>query len=183
MEGCTTCRAIARVNFISWPKIVLTGVLQPELCHVSAPTSGTAEAVRGHFRHVASSRKMCCGGVVLVRGFVLGYWSKQSDVVLSSAEAELNGSAKGLSEVVGMYQLYHECSGPEANCRLLINAGACQGMLLRQGVGNQACRFILQLSRRSTNPHACRQRVRERNTCRQQKAEKHCHKCDMEHVC
>ena len=83
-----------------------------------------------------STRKSCSGGVVLVHGAIVGFWSKlQSNVALSSAEVELNASVKGLSEMMGVCHLYQELFGCELACRLFTDASACKGMLLRQGSG------------------------------------------------
>ena len=66
----------------------------------------------------------------------MGFYSKlQSNVALSSAEAELNASVKGLSEMMGVCHLYLEFSRCELVCRLFTDASACKGMRMRQGSG------------------------------------------------
>ena len=50
-----------------------------------------------------ASRRSTSGGFIVYRGAVMMRWSKtQSNVALSSAEAELNATVKGLSELIGM---------------------------------------------------------------------------------
>ena len=72
----------------------------------------------------------------MYRGAVLIHWSKmQSNVALSSAEAELNATVKGLSELIGMSNLINETMGVKVRMRLCTDASACKGMLLRHGAG------------------------------------------------
>ena len=69
------------------------------------------------------TRKSCSAGVVLVHGAMRGFWSKlQSNVALSSAEAELNASMKGLFEMMGVCHLYEEFFG----CELVSFIYRCQ---------------------------------------------------------
>ena len=64
------------------------------------------------------------------------HWSKvQSNVALSSAEAELNSTVKGLSELVGLYNLVCEVLQTTPKLSLSTDASACRGMLLRHGSG------------------------------------------------
>ena len=64
------------------------------------------------------------------------HWSKaQSNVALSSAEAELNACVKGLSELLGLFHLVSEVLRVVPSLKLCTDASACRGMLLRHGVG------------------------------------------------
>ena len=64
------------------------------------------------------------------------HWSKmQSNVALSSAEAELNASVKGLSEIIGVYNIIRETQKVDPYISLHTDASACKGMLLRHGTG------------------------------------------------
>ena len=73
---------------------------------------------------------------MLFRGVVLAHGSKkQANVALSSGEAELNAAVKGLSEGLGVAHLFRDFFGAEPTIRLLTDASACKGMLLRQGCG------------------------------------------------
>ena len=66
----------------------------------------------------------------------MAHWSKsQSNVALSSAEAELNATVKGLSEIVGLHHLIEETQGVTVTLNLCTDASACKGMLLRHGTG------------------------------------------------
>ena len=66
----------------------------------------------------------------------MAHWSKsQSNVALSSAEAELNATVKGLSEIVGLHNLIEETQKVSVNLVLCTDASACKGMLLRHGTG------------------------------------------------
>ena len=163
-EGRRARRAIARINFMAQDRPDLSAAARVVSQHMSSPTTGTMEAVKRIIRYIkkypkcvqnienynediiclvdsdwagdVSTRKSCSGGVVLVHGAVVGFWSKlQSNVALSSAEAELNASVKGLSEMMGVCHLYQEFFGCEPACRLFTDASACKGMLLRQGSG------------------------------------------------
>ena len=59
----------------------------------------------------------------MYRGTVLMHWSKmQSNVALSSAEAELNASVKGLSELIGVFNLILETQKVEPNISLHTDA-------------------------------------------------------------
>ena len=56
-----------------------------------------------------ASRRSTSGGFITYRGAVMMHWSKcQSNIALSSAEAELNATVKGLSEIIGLYYLIGE---------------------------------------------------------------------------
>ena len=82
------------------------------------------------------SRRSTSGGVIIYRGAVMSHWSKsQSNVALSSAEAELNASVKGLSELIGLSHLVEETQKVSVNLVLCTDASACKGMLLRHGAG------------------------------------------------
>ena len=83
-----------------------------------------------------ASRRSTSGGFVRYRGTVLMHWSKvQANVALSSAEAELNATVKGLSELVGFYHLICEVLKVMPALSLCTDASACKGMLLRHGAG------------------------------------------------
>ena len=82
------------------------------------------------------SRRSTSGGFVTCRGAVLSHWSKmQSNVALSSAEAELNATVKGLGEMVGYYNLIEEIFLDSPTVSICVDASACKGMLLRHGTG------------------------------------------------
>ena len=83
-----------------------------------------------------ASRRSTSGGVVVYRGAILAHWSKsQSNVALSSAEAELNATVKGLSELIGLSNLIQETQRVPVSLVLCTDASACKGMLLRHGAG------------------------------------------------
>ena len=83
-----------------------------------------------------ASRRSTSGGVIVYRGAILTHWAKsQSNVALSSAEAELNATVKGLSELIGLYNLIEETQKVSVNLVLRTDASACKGMLLRHGTG------------------------------------------------
>ena len=64
------------------------------------------------------------------------HWSKvQSNIALSSAEAELNATVKGLSELIGLFHLTSEVLQVTPTLSLSTDASACRGMLLRHGAG------------------------------------------------
>ena len=83
-----------------------------------------------------ASRRSTSGGVIMYRGAILAHWSKsQSNVALSSAEAELNATVKGLSELIGLFHLIQETQQVSVRLVLCTDASACKGMLLRHGSG------------------------------------------------
>jgi hypothetical protein len=82
------------------------------------------------------SRRSCSGGMLFVHGVPLLHWSKlQSNIALSSGEAELNGSVKAMSEGIGAFELIRELCGESHRMFLCADASACKGILLRQGAG------------------------------------------------
>ena len=83
-----------------------------------------------------ASRRSTSGGVIEYRGAIMSHWSKsQSNVALSSAEAELNATVKGLSELIGLCHLIEEAQRVSVKLVLRTDASACKGMLLRHGAG------------------------------------------------
>ena len=83
-----------------------------------------------------ASRKSCSGGYLQLAGTTVAHWSKlQSNVALSSGEAELNAAVKGVAEAIGVYQIIKECMGEELQVEVRVDANACRGILLRQGAG------------------------------------------------
>ena len=83
-----------------------------------------------------ASRRSTSGGIIEYRGAIISHWSKsQSNVALSSAEAELNATVKGLSELIGLCHLIEETQKMTVKLVLLTDASACKGMLLRHGAG------------------------------------------------
>ena len=59
----------------------------------------------------------------------------QQLVALSSAEAELNASVKGLSELIGLYNRASEILQMSPKLTLSTDASACRGKLHRHGAG------------------------------------------------
>ena len=83
-----------------------------------------------------STRRSCSGGSLQFGGATVLHWSKlQSNVALSSGEAELNAAVKGMSEAIGLSELVHEIFQVRPGIKLTVDASACKGMLLRQGAG------------------------------------------------
>ena len=82
------------------------------------------------------SRKSTSGGFVQIGRHVVCHWSKlQSNIALSSGEAELNAPVKGISESLGVQAMLEEIEGTLPPMLLKTDASACRGMLLRHGVG------------------------------------------------
>ena len=81
-------------------------------------------------------RKSCSGGVMCLAGMPIAFWSKsQSNIALSSGEAELNSSVKAISEIIGIMNLWEELFGSPLKSTLHVDSSACKGMLLRVGAG------------------------------------------------
>ena len=72
----------------------------------------------------------------MINDLCVAHWSKtQSNVALSSGEAELNSAVKALSEMIGLRLLLSEVSGSVSSLSLHVDSFACKAMLLRQGAG------------------------------------------------
>ena len=83
-----------------------------------------------------NARRSTSGGLIIYRGTVLMHWSKMhANVALSSAEAELNATVKGLSEFIGLNNLISETMHVKPTITLCTDASACKGMILRHGTG------------------------------------------------
>ena len=79
------------------------------------------------------TRKSCSGGSLQLGTSTIHHWSKlQANVALSSGEAELNSAVKGISEAIGPRELLREVT---VTIRILVDASACKGMLLRHSTG------------------------------------------------
>ena len=68
---------------------------------------------------------------------ILSHWSKlQSTIALSSGEAELNAGVKGISETIGIHELFKEWDmNEEAAITLYTDSSAAKGTLTRRGRG------------------------------------------------
>jgi hypothetical protein len=83
-----------------------------------------------------ASRKSCSGGSMQLGGTTLHHWSKvQSNIALSSGEAELNAAVKAISESIGIKEIMKETFDIDIKIRLNVDASACRGILLRRGSG------------------------------------------------
>ena len=81
------------------------------------------------------TRKSTSGGVVCRGQHTISWWCKlQSNIALSSCEAELNAALKGAVEGLNVQRLA-ESLGDELPLELRTDASAARGVLLRQGVG------------------------------------------------
>ena len=68
---------------------------------------------------------------------VLQHWSKQqATIALSSGEAELNSSVKGVSEALGIYELWREWDQENGfGIILMTDSSAAKGTMTRRGSG------------------------------------------------
>ena len=83
-----------------------------------------------------ADRKSCSGGIVMMAGVPLHFWSKtQSNIALSSGEAELNSSVKAMSECLGVMHLWEDVFGQVLPATVHVDSSACKGMILRAGAG------------------------------------------------
>ena len=81
------------------------------------------------------TRKSTRGGVVCRGSYTISWWCKlQSNIALSSCEAELNASLKGAVEGLNVQRIA-AASGDELPLILKTDASAARGVLMRQGVG------------------------------------------------
>ena len=82
-----------------------------------------------------ATRKSTSGGVVCRGQHTISWWCKlQSNIALSSCEAELNAALKGAVEGLNLQRLA-ESLGDELPLELRTDASAARGVILRQGVG------------------------------------------------
>ena len=83
------------------------------------------------------TRKSHSGGLLLWGAHLLGHWTKiQPRITLSSGEAELYSSVKGLGNALGMWNLMREMMGGDfGKLRHHVDASACKAMLLRKRTG------------------------------------------------
>ena len=81
-----------------------------------------------------NNRRSTSGGLILLGGHLIQHWSKlQSTISLSSGEAELNSSVKGVSECIGMYELWKEWhAGRDIGIQLNVDSSAAKGTLPRR---------------------------------------------------
>ena len=83
-----------------------------------------------------ASRKSCSGGAILLAGVPLSFWSKtQSNIALSSGEAELNSCVKAISECLSVIHVWEEMFHEGLEASVYVDSSACKGMLLRSGAG------------------------------------------------
>ena len=83
-----------------------------------------------------TTRKSVSGGCIFNGTHLIGHWSKtQSNVALSSGEAEMNAAVKGMSEMIGLSELFVEMQGESIQQEIFLDANACKGMILRRGAG------------------------------------------------
>ena len=84
-----------------------------------------------------NSRRSTSGGIVLRSNHVLCHWSKlQATIALSSGEAEVNASVKGISEVIGVYELLNDWEHiHELQVELVMDSSAAKGTVTRRGSG------------------------------------------------
>ena len=83
-----------------------------------------------------AGRKSCGGGVLLLARVPVTFWSKsQSNIALSSGEAELNSSVEAISETLGVINLWEELMKSQLHATVRVYTSACKGMLMRSGTG------------------------------------------------
>ena len=81
------------------------------------------------------TRKSTSGGVVCRGQHTISWWCKlQSNIALSSCEAELNAALKGAVEGLNVQRLAASL-GDDLPLELRTDASAARGVILRQGVG------------------------------------------------
>ena len=80
-------------------------------------------------------RESTSGGVVCRGSHTISWWCKvQSNIALSSCEAELNAALKGAIEGLNVQRLA-AALGDKSSLGLKTDASAARGVILRQGVG------------------------------------------------
>ena len=158
-------RGIARINYMAQDRPDLSAASKVLSQGMSRPTTGSLAGVKRVIRYLkhyprcynlfqyqeslsilvytdsdwageVSSRRSTSGGFVLMGDHNVCHWSKlQSNLALSSGEAELNAAVKGISESIGVRELLEELTNMKVDMSLMTDANACKGMLLRHGTG------------------------------------------------
>ena len=135
VEARKVRRSIARINYMSLDRIDLSVVSRMLCQRMSSPTRGAEiglkrviRYIRGHPRGWCTmkwdsglnlkvmtdsdwagdheQRKSISGGGLFVGDNLIAHWSKmQSNVALSSGEAELDAAVKGISALIGVMEL------------------------------------------------------------------------------
>ena len=84
------------------------------------------------------TRKSHSGGVLSLGPYVLSHWCRiQPSIALSSGEAELHSSTRGLINLLGLWNLARELRGDSwGTASLRVDASACKSILLRKGTGS-----------------------------------------------
>ena len=91
------------------------------------------------------TRRSTTGGVMLLGGHLVHHWSRtQSNIALSSGEAELNASLRGGCEGLGEQTFLQEI-GVNMEIEILGDSSAAQGTLARQGAGKTKHLAVKQL--------------------------------------
>ena len=138
IEARKARRSIARINYMSLDRIDLSVVSRMLCQRMSSPTRGTEIGLKRVIRYLRGQprgwctmnwdgglqlktmtdsdwagdheqRKSISGGGLFVGDSLIAHWSKmQSNVALSSGEAELNAAVKGISELIGVIELCRE---------------------------------------------------------------------------
>ena len=74
------------------------------------------------------------------------HWCRLQDcIALSSAEAELKASCKGLAEALGLREAVEFLTGKSCDLRHFTDASACHSVLKRQGCGTMKHLSVRQL--------------------------------------
>ena len=84
------------------------------------------------------TRKSHSGGALCLGQHLLAHWCRiQPSIALSSGEAEIYSSCRGLSNSLGIWNTLHELSGPEwGRLSLHVDASVCKSVVLRRGAGS-----------------------------------------------
>ena len=102
--------------------------------------------------------KSTSGGTIMWGSHCLKAWStSQSTVALSSGEAELKATCKGLTEALGLREVLQFLYDEPCGLRHCTDASACVGMLRRAGAGRVKHLTVRQLW--------CQEVFRLENTC------------------
>ena len=84
-----------------------------------------------------TTRKSHSGGALFVGQHLVSHWCRiQPTIALSSGEAEVYSSCKGLSNSIGVWNTLRELNGPAwGKMTMLVDASVCKAVILRKGAG------------------------------------------------
>ena len=135
------CRDMSSPSTYSWKKLMKVGKYvksNPRVVMRFAyqdPTDIIEAYSDANWAGCKETRKSTSGGVLMLGGHVIKFWSKtQSLIALSSAESEFYATVKTATESMGIIAMMGDFR-KNATVRMHVDASAALGVIQRQGIG------------------------------------------------